>query len=120
MDGLGASMADPRLPPAKCQVQGRFALLIGSLMQPFTPEHKCRQPQFSRVHYALGAFVRVASTQQEKEEQIGEDITKRTLYSICAYNTDICVVSCGIYHGYRPEGDIRGICHRIQHRYPCY
>ena len=35
-------------------------------------------------------------------------------------NTDICVVSCGIYHGYRPEGDIRGICHRIQRRYPCY
>ena len=31
-----------------------------------------------------------------------------------------CVVSCGIYHGYRPEGDIRGICHRIQRRYPCY
>ena len=42
------------------------------------------------------------------------------LYSICAYNTDICVVSCGIYHGYRPEGDIRGICHRIRRRYPCY
>ena len=41
------------------------------------------------------------------------------LYSICAYNTDICVVSRGIYHGYRPV-DIRGICHGIQRRYPCY
>ena len=35
-------------------------------------------------------------------------------------NTDICVVSCGIYHGYLPPVDIRGICHRIQRRYPCY
>ena len=35
------------------------------------------------------------------------------LYSICAYNTDICVVSCGIYHGYLPPVDIRGICHGI-------
>ena len=39
------------------------------------------------------------------------------LYSICAYATDICVVSRGIYHGYLPPVNIRGICRGIGHKY---